>query len=227
MRTEGRVDIRKVLETLAPLYGKHLLFLSTRDVTARVREVVPDALSVSVSKLYPLQMSVRITLAPLVARVQILASAGSRTLVAGSGSDIPAGSGAVLPAPNTEYLTENGLLISAVRPSDAEPLPAIRVVDWGVRPIPGSVILPPKFFDRVRRTENALTLEFGQNIRLRTIYLRAREFHLDTPAVSYWFDEKTPIEAQMQRLRTFLKTIKLTEVKNYIDLRLTGRVVYK
>lgn len=93
--------------------------------------------------------------------------------------------------------------------------------------MPGTVILPPEFFDRLRRAENALTLEFGQQVGLRTVYLRAREFHLDTPAISFWFDIRTPLEAQLQRLRTFLKAVKLPEVKEYIDLRLTGRVVYQ
>lgn len=225
VRTEGRVDLRSVLEALSPLYGQHLLFLSTREVTSRVRETVPDALSVSVSKQYPSQLSVRITLAPLVARIRIAPSPGS--VASGSGSMTATGSGAKLPATQTEYLTENGLLVTAVRPVNAEPLPVIQLVDWGVRPVPGTVILPPTFFDQMQRTENALTLEFGQQIRLRTVYMRAREFHLDTPTVSYWFDVRSPLEAQLQRFRTFLKTVKLTDVKSYIDLRLTGRVVYK
>lgn len=221
VRTEGRVDLQKVLETLAPLYGQHLLLLSARDVTARVREVVPDALSVSVTKNYPSQMSVRIELSPLVARLRI------ESLGGGSGSLMPsAGSGSDAGPPLAEFLTENGLLVAAARPPEAEPLPTIRLVDWSVRPVPGTVILPSAFFDRLRRAENALTLEFGQQIRLRTVYLRAREFHLDTPAISFWFDNRTPLEAQLQRLRTFLKAVKITDVKNYIDLRLTGRVVY-
>lgn len=83
VRTEGRVDLQKVLETLSPLYGQHLLFLSTRDVTARVRQVVPDAVSVSVTKQYPSQVSVRIMLAPLVAHVRI--AADETLLASGSG----------------------------------------------------------------------------------------------------------------------------------------------
>ncbi|MSR86596.1 FtsQ-type POTRA domain-containing protein [Candidatus Peribacteria bacterium] len=226
VRTEGRVDLQKVLETLSPLYGQHLLFLSTRDVTARVRQVVPDAVSVSVTKQYPSQVSVRIMLAPLVAHVRI--AADETLLASGSGSVVSSGaSGSVVIKADSEYLTGNGLLVSADRPPTAEPLPTIRVVDWSVRPVPGTVILPPEFFDRLRRAENALTLEFGQQVGLRTVYLRAREFHLDTPAISFWFDIRTPLEAQLQRLRTFLKAVKLPEVKEYIDLRLTGRVVYQ
>ncbi len=226
VRTEGRVDLRTVLETLSPLYGRHLLFLSTRDVTSRVRAVVPDAVNVSVSKQYFSRISVTITLAPLVARVRIAPSTDA-VAAAGSGTSLAGGSGAVTNASQAQYLTENGLLVAAVRPPDATPLPTIRIVDWSVRPALGTIILPPEFYDRMRRTENALTLEFGQQIRLRTVYLRAREFHLDTPAVSYWFDVRSPLEAQLQRFRTFLKAVKLTDAQQYIDLRLTGRVVYR
>jgi hypothetical protein len=59
------------------------------------------------------------------------------------------------------------------------------------------------------------------------VYLRAREFHLDTPKLSFWFDLRSPLEEQLQRLRTFLTVVKFPEVKNYIDLRLIGKVVYK
>lgn len=227
IRTEGRVDLPTVLEALAPLYGRHLLFLSTRDVTSLVHDVVPDATTVTVSKSYPSELSVRISLAPLIARVQIVAPR-EVAVPLGSGSTLPrAGSGASAAIPEQLYLTQNGLLVAAPPPSNHEALPTIRVIDWSVRPIPGITLITPTFFDQMTRAEHALTLEFGQQIHLRTVYLRAREFHLDTATVSFWFDTRSPLQAQLERLRTFLKTVKLTDVKSYLDLRLTGRVVYK
>lgn len=223
VRTEGRVELPKVLQTLAPLYGRHLLFLATHDVTTKVREVVPDAVSVTVSKKYPSQVSIRIELVPLVAQVRFEPSA-ENTL---SGSLLASGSGADVAPQRREFLTENGLLVSALRPAAADPLPIARIVDWSVRPVPGAVLLPPEFFQHMRRMEQVLVLEFGQNIRLRTVYLRAREFHLDTDKISFWFDVRAPVEVELERLRMFLKSVKLTEVKSYVDLRLTGRVVYK
>ena len=147
---------------------------------------------------------------------------------AGSGSAVGLdGSGTLLGAPAGDFLTENGLLVSTVHVSLSQPLPLIRITDWGARPVPMTPLLTPAFLDRLRKAEDALTLEFGQQIRTRTVYLRAREFHLDTPKVSYWFDVRTPLADQLQRLRVFLGNVKLQDVKSHIDLRLIGRVVYQ
>lgn len=235
VRTEGRVDLAAVLDALAPLYDRHMLLVSVHDVTSRVRAVVPDARTVSVVKSYPAKLSVRIALAPLVARVRIQASPTApgasppSSISTGSGARAAAGSaggsGALLA--QQEFLTDDGLLVTAPHGPASEALPTIRIVDWSARPAPGRPLLSPEFFDRLRRSEQALTLEFGQQIVLRTVYLRAREFHLDGPVVSFWFDTRSTLESQLQRLRTFLRAVKLTDVKSYVDLRLTGRVVYK
>lgn len=224
VRTEGRVDLAAVLEALAPLYDRHMLLVSVHDVTFRVRAVVPDARTVSVTKSYPAKLSVRIALAPLVARVRIQTSPS-----AGSGARVATrtGSGSTASVAQQEFLTDDGLLVTAPHGPASEALPTIRVVDWSARPAPGRPLLSPEFFDRLRRAEQALTLEFGQQIVLRTVYLRAREFHLDGPVVSYWFDTRSTLESQLQRLRVFLRAVKLSDVKSYVDLRLTGRVVYK
>jgi hypothetical protein len=219
VRTEGRVDIAKVINALHEFYGRHMLLVSARDITTHVRQVVPDAKDVIVSKHYPSQLSVRITLVPLVAKLTIDPPLNAAP-VSGSGS----GPGTTTVA---DYLTENGVLVSIARPAGSQPLPTIRIVDWGVRPVPLSPVLAPEFLDRMRRAEGALALEFSQQIVSRTVYLRAREFHLDTPKLSFWFDLRSPLEEQLQRLRTFLTVVKFPEVKNYIDLRLIGKVVYK
>ncbi len=236
VRAEGRVDLPVVLEALSPLYDRHLLFLSARDVAARVREVVPDASDVIVSKRYPSELHVRIALLPLIARVRIESPGETPQPVSSSSSSVApvrtgSGSAGVLSgsgsAPGGEFLTQNGLLVSVPNPGALPPLPTIRIVDWSVRPVPMMPLLSPEFIERMRRAEEALALEFGQQIRLRTAYVRAREFHLDTPVVSYWFDTRSTLEEQLARLRIFLKSVKLADVKSYIDLRLTGRVVYK
>lgn len=239
VRTEGRVDLASVLEALAPLYDRHMLLVSVHDVTSRVRAVVPDARTVSVTKSYPARLSVRIALAPLVARVRIQTSpqsppgsppaAASAGPSAGSGARVATrtGSGSAASVAQQEFLTDDGLLVTAPHGPASEALPTIRVVDWSARPAPGRALLSPEFFDRLRRAEQALTLEFGQQIVLRTVYLRAREFHLDGPVVSFWFDTRSTLESQLQRLRIFLRAVKITDIRSYVDLRLTGRVVYK
>lgn len=234
IRTEGRVDIPAVLRALAPLYGRHLLFVSTHDVGKRVRESVPDANDVTVQKHYPSELLVRISVAPLVARVIIespnAAEAGPVRGNALNGNEVNVGlpgSGALIGARTADFLTNDGLLVSIAHVSLSQPLPLIRIVDWGARPVPMVPLLAPAFLDRMRHAEDALTLEFGQQIRTRTVYLRAREFHLDSQTVSFWFDMQTQLADQLQRLRVLLANVKLQDVKSHIDLRLMGRVVYK
>lgn len=222
-RSEGRVNIHAVVESLAPLYGRHLLFLPSHEVTERVRSVVPDVHEIEIRKDYPSQLSVHIALMPVVARLSIqeygqLLAVGSGTLASGSGAAA---------AVQFDYLTENGMYVTAPDRRKDSPLPTLRIVDWGVRPVPGILLLPPDFLDRMRRAEQALVREFAQLIRSRTVFLRAREFHLETPTISFWFDTRSPLEQQLGRLRNFLRSVKLQEVKSYVDLRLTGRVVYK
>lgn len=224
VRTEGRVDLRTVLAVLEPLYDRHIFFLSAHDVSTRVRSVVPDASDVTVSKRYPSELLIHITVVPLIARIVI---DPPLTAHAGPETDVASGSGAVAGVERSYFLAENGLLVSTARASSPQALPTIRIVDWSVRPVPQAPLLTHEILDRLRRAENALTLEFGQQIRMRSVFLRAREFHLDTSTVSFWFDIRTPLEDQLQRLRTFLKNVKLQDVKSYADLRLIGRVVYK
>ncbi len=243
VRTEGRVDLPGVLESLSSLYDKHLLFVSAREVAARVREVVPDANEVIVSKNYPSKLSVQITLDPLVARIRIESPADTPSPSPSqpsqpsspsvpSTASAPSGSGSRLTrtgsgAAGGDFLTSRGLLVSVAHPVFSQPLPTIRIVDWSVRPTPMTQLFSIDVLDRIKRAEEALTLEFGQSIRLRTVYLRAREFHLDTATISFWFDMRIPLEVQLRQFRTFLKVVKLPDVKSYVDLRLMGRVVYK
>ena len=223
VRGEGRVDVAQVLQSLAPLYGRHLLFVSRHDVEERVQSAVPGVAEVSVAKQYPSQLQVRIVLRPVIARLRIEQPGP----VAASGSLALTGSGAAASIAEFHYLTDEGLLVTSINSLQDQALPVIRIVDWGVYPVHGARILSPQMLERLQHAEQALTREFGLQIKSRTVYLRAREFHLQTAGPALWFDERTPLVAQMQRFRTFLKSVKLQDVKNYIDLRLTGRVVYK
>jgi hypothetical protein len=224
IRAEGRVDVRAVMEALAPQYGRHMIFLPQQEIVTAIRNVVPDTAQIEVQKHYPSQISIRITLKPLAARL-VIEQPG---VVAGSGAVVAtSGSGAAVTAKMYDFLTENGTYVQSDSKQSQLALPMIKVVDWGVHPAPNSPLISEEILKNMKLAEQALALEFGQEIRLRTVYIRAREFHLDTAKVSFWFDIRTPLEQQLGRLRSFLKSVKLTEVKSYIDLRLAGRVVYK
>lgn len=223
VRAEGRVDVRAVLEALAPQYGRHMIFLPQQEIAAAVHAVVPDVAEIDVQKEYPSRIAIRISLKPLAARLVIEqpgGTSGSGATVVRSGSGATAGT-------VYDFLTENGTYVVSDTKQAQLALPVIRVVDWGVHPTPNSPLIPPELLKNMALAEQALTLEFGQEIRLRTVYIRAREFHVDTAKVSFWFDIRSPLEQQLGRLRSFLTSVKLTDVKNYVDLRLAGRVVYK
>ena len=226
IRSDSRIDLGSVLQALTPLYDRHLFFVSTRDIIARVHDVVPDASDVTVQKNYPSKLVVKISLVPLIARIMIDPPLGGITGSTGSGA-VASGSGALVGSSSTQFLTQNGLLVSAVHPVLTQPIPLIRIVDWAVRPVAETPLLTSDFLHRIQYAEETLTREFSQRIVRRTVYLRAREFHLETPAISFWFDAREPLQTQLQRLRTFLKNAKLQDVKQYVDLRLIGRVVYK
>ncbi|MDD4319184.1 MAG: hypothetical protein PHW10_02575 [Candidatus Peribacteraceae bacterium] len=225
-RTDPRLDSEKVQRALRPLFGKHLFFLADRTVEGLVRGAMPDVDKVTVEKRYPSELVLAIGLRPLAARLDVLDEQSPRQ------EQLPAapaaGTGAVVPAKQTfDYLTDNGLYVALPFQSEDKTLPLLRVVDWAVRPAPSSRIFAPDFLARMKEAEDALRDQFGLKITGRTAYLRAREFHIRTSAFSVWFDMRSPVEEQLQRYRTFLKEVGTKEVREYIDLRLNGRIVYK
>ncbi len=227
-RGEGRVDVARIQQALAPLFGKHMLFVSARDVTARVRDVVPDLQSVSLEKQYPSLLFVRITLKPIIARL-ILEEPLNKA--AQSGAILSTASGdalhAALPVRQYDYLTENGMYVVTSSAMADSKLPAIKIRDWGVRPLPATLLLAPDMLMRMQQTEQTLASQFGLHITARSVYVRAQEFHLATNAFSLWFDLHSTLQEQIGRYKVFLQAVGLKDIHQYVDLRLAGRVVYR
>lgn len=221
-RSDVRVDTERIQLALSPLFRRHLLFLTTQEVEELVAQTVPDLDQVTISKQFPSLLLIRIRLKPLVARLQIGVET-SASMPERSDGDLAAASGALL----SEYLTANGVYIQHPSPELGETLPLLRVVDWGTRPAPGDRLIPPEFLQRMRAAEEALLAEFGQGTDERTVYLRSREFHLRTGKITLWFDFASSLQQQLDRYRIFLKSVGLQEAKEYIDLRLAGKVAYR
>jgi hypothetical protein len=59
------------------------------------------------------------------------------------------------------------------------------------------------------------------------VYLRSREFHLQTAKYSLWFDMRSPLAQQIDRYRLFLQSAGAGAAKVYVDLRLQDRIVYR
>ncbi len=232
-RTQARVDKRQAVLALKSLYGRHLLFITTHEVTEHLQEVIPDLDNAIVYKRYPHSLAVRVTLKPVVAKLSIEGARVDAANASSSSAATASGAGFFDPALDRaevqqyDYLTANGIYISL--PSvQSGTLLTLRIVDWAVRPVPNSPLLSPEFLARLRETETALQEQFGQETKSRTIYLRGQEYHLDIGnGVSLWFDLRTPLADHLQRYKTFLETVGLPQAKRYVDLRLSGRVVYR
>jgi hypothetical protein len=212
-RLSPRLDIEEVQNTLSSLFGRHLFFLSSFEVASLLEESIADIETVSIGKEYSSVLHVRIKLQPLVARLRIIAP---------DDIDVPVGTGATI-----DYVTEEGVYVTTTAAKDTQVLPEILIVDWGVRPVPGSMLIIPAFIERMNAAEIAFLRQFGQEVQKRTVYVRAQEFHLRIADRELWFDLKSPLEDQLERYRTFLREIGIEEVKDYVDLRVSDRVIYQ
>lgn len=211
-RFNARLDTETVQRVLSPLFGRHIFFVQENEVEVLLRESVADVQSVSIEKQYPATLSVAIQLDPLVAALQI---------VNPDQNEDDMGTGSLI-----DFITDDGVYIQSLA-QGGNTLPVVRVVDWGVRPEPGTQIVPPEMLQRLWDTETALRQQFGHDVTIRAIYLRGQEYHMFADGISLWFDIRSSLDEQMQRYRIFLQHVPREEVSLYIDLRLKDRVVYK
>lgn len=223
-RRDPRIDVETVQQSLAPLFHRRLFFLGERDIVQPLREVMPDLTAVRIRKEYAARrLTVALELQPLLWRLQIEQPPGGRP------SDTASATGAVaLIAPRRttqDLITAQGVYVTAPPSTATAALPSLRVVDWGVRPMPGTILLPPASIARAQEAEAALRERFGITLRGREFHLRAREFHLQAGTVSLWFDLQSPLADQLERYALFLASG--TAAREYVDLRLSGRVVYR
>lgn len=224
-RTDRRLDEESIHGALRPLIGRHLLYLSGGEVKPLLagrldridRAAVPDLRDVSVSKEYPSTVVISVELDPVIARLQIENPGASSAPAAATGSSL------------ADYLTDEGMYVPYLpsQVASGSALPLIRIVDWSARPSPWTVVLEPAFLEEMRKAEQGLNEQFGQAVKERAAYIRAQEFHLRIAPYSLWFDFKSPLEDQLQRYRLFLQAGKAGEAKQYVDLRLRDRIVYR
>jgi hypothetical protein len=229
-RTDTRLDIEKIELALAPVFRRHMFFLSAQEIIALLHDAVPDLKAVTITKDYPSRLLLHITLEPLIARLSIEGVAehtGSGTVLSGTGTVLSPGQAEAGAHPGFSYLTENGFYVTLVSSDPGLQLPLISVVDWGSRPQPGNLLIHPSLLTLMNQAEEVLTREFSLPVQSRTVFLRSREFHLRTNRFSLWFDEQSELPEQLARLRTFMRSTPLEQVQEYIDLRITGKVIYR
>lgn len=219
VRLSPRLDIEQVQQALVPTFGRHLVFLSSFEVVKLLEEHIADVESVSIGKTYPSKLHVRIELHPLVARLTIVRPDDEERVsqdLDDAGEEL-----------QIDFLTDRGIYVATTAAQDTETLPEILIVDWGIRPQEGTVLIDPSFLERMNAAEWTLLRQFGQEVTRRTVFVRAQEFHLKTGQRELWFDLRSPLEAQLERYRTFLTETDLDTVQEYIDLRISDRVLYQ
>lgn len=217
-RTDPRIDFEQVQNALAPVYGRPMFFLTDAEVSRLLRDAIPDLDSVDANKEYPRSLVLRLHYQPLIARLQVRDPDGVVINHLGSGAGL-----------GDDYLTAEGLYV--IYPSTAVAsgtlLPALDVADWGVRPSPWTQLVPPESLATLHKAEAALASQFDLVATRRTIHVRAQEFHLSIGRISLWFDMRTPLSEQLQRLHIFVDAVGMEGVREYVDLRIKDKIVYR
>ena len=218
-RQDQRIDIEDIQQALSPLFRQRLLLVTKGQVNSLLESEYPDIDRVEIEKQYPSTLSVSIFLEPVAAAVIVddqpeSPMAQSGTTVTGSGT--------------FTYVTRSGLFVSSpIKLSSAVPIDTLRITDWGIRPQNRMPMIDPEFLKTIFSARDSLRTDFGLVSKDILVFLRAKEFHIKTTRISLWFDMTIPLSVQFQRFREFLKTLSLDQVKEYIDLRIADKIVYK
>ncbi len=220
-RRDPRIDPGEIQQTLSPLFNQRLVLITKAQVSSMLEAVYPDITSVSIGKEYPSTLSVFIALEPVIAEV-VMEESGTKETDTQSGA-VRAGTGTVQYA----YVTTQGTYVTSPIRLTKEKLERIVITDWGIVPQNRTKLLTSEVLRTIFLARDTLRRDFGLQPTKIIVYLRAQEFHIKTPKGTLWFDERTDLPMQFQRFREFLKEISLDQVKEYIDLRIADKIVYK
>jgi hypothetical protein len=213
-RQDARLDIEEVQEVLKPLFRTRLPFITKNQVFELLADQYPDIRRIEIAKQYPSTLIISAYLDTVAAELKL---------------DEPfVGSGAVSGSGSHAYVTSDGYAIfTPIALTDGDTLPKLRITDWGVKPTNRTFLIGPEFLHTIFQARDMLSENFGFTVTDITVFIRAQEFHVRANKVSLWFDLTSPLALQFQRFRDFLKTVPLDQVKEYVDLRISDRVIYK
>lgn len=218
-RQDSRIDPELVQNILSPMFRRRLVLVTRGEVLSLLEETYPDIKDVRIEKEYPSSLTVSIELEPVVAFIRIDEESGQAT-----------DSGAILTQTGAQkylYITERGYLVHSPVQLATPPLETLTITDWGIRPQERTILLEPKKMKNIFLARDILRRDFGLNAQKIVVYLRAQEFHIKTPKVTLWFDVRDDLNIQFERFRTFLRAVSLDGAKEYIDLRIAEKVMYR
>lgn len=218
-RQDPRIDPEEIQQILSPLFKQRLVLVTRSQVAAMLQAEFSEIERVEISKDYPSTLSVSVFLEPVMAEVVIAdsidTSSGSGSTATGSGTNI------------YMYVTRKGTFVTSRIKLSGGPYPRLTMTDWGIRPQNRTPLMAPSFLQNVFIARDILLRDFGLQSQKIVVYLRAQEFHITTPKATLWFDLRSPLNVQFQRFREFLTTLSLDQAKEYIDLRIADKIIYK
>ncbi len=216
-RQDPRVDLEDIQQALSPLFRQRLILITKNQVSGMLTPDYPDIDHIEIAKKYPSTLTVSIYLEPVAAAIVIDDSDAAATE-----------SGALVGSGTYAYITRSGYFVSSpIKLGGSTPIPMLQLTDWGIRPQNRTHVLSEDFIDQIFSARDALRTDFGLSTTGITVFVRAQEFHIRTNKVTVWFDLKSPLSLQFQRFREFLKTLSLDQAKEYIDLRIADKIIYK
>ena len=215
-RQDPRIDPGEIQQILTPLFDERLVLVTRSHVESLLKEKYPDITSVKIEKNYPSTLIVSLELEPVVAAAVI-----DDAPKGASGATVMTATGAY------SYITRSGMFITSAISLSSSPLPELYLIDFTIRPEERMKLFTPDFLEMVFLARDTLRRDFGMDSEKIVIYVRAKEFHIKTKETTLWFDSISLLPVQLQRFREFLKDIPLAQAKEYIDLRIADKVVYK
>lgn len=228
-RGDRRIDGEEIQMLLAPEFGKHLLFISPLLIARNIQEAYPEMKTVAVRRLFPDELHISLTMDRIAARVLLGGPEETEANAPPPSSPSPDGI--------ERFVTEGGIYLEYPFPLEtSEPLLTIHVVDWATKPEHRQPLLQPAILQELLQAKNILEQTFGASVPVVTFFVRALEFHIQTKnpglseekeALVLWFDLASPLLDQINRYRDFLRTVPAGSAKEYVDLRLRDRVVYR
>ncbi len=219
-RQDSRIDPEDVQNILSPIFRRRMVLVTRGEIRSLLQQRYPDIVNVEIEKDYPSTLKVTVSLEPVVAAIAI--ESHENELGTESGS-VKTQSG----SQKYTYITEKGYLVSSPIQLTKEPLETLTMTDWNIRPQERTVLLDPKQMKTIFLARDTLRRDFGLSAKKIIVYLQAQEFHIKTPKVTLWFDLRGDLPLQFERFRVFLKTLSLDVAKEYIDLRIMEKVIYK
>lgn len=221
-RQDPRIDPEEIQETLSPLFKQRLVLVTRGQVLSMLQAAYPDIERVEMTKDYPSTLNITVYLEPLAAQITINEDSDMQTSLSGA---VLSGSGGL--ETTYSYVTKEGLFISSPVKLTSAPLPVLTITDWAIRPQNRTELLQPKVLQTIFLARDTLRRDFGLTTTNTLVFLRAQEFHIRTNKTTLWFDLRSPLTVQFQRFRGLLKAVSLDQVKEYIDLRVADKIIYK